>query len=227
MENGFVKWTVRTLDVDAARTFYDHLLEEGAGDISELPAHIRARGAKPHWLGHLVTPEPPSTIEAFVARGATQLSGKEILRDPGGAVFALTPIGTRSRRDVVFQLLLTPDLERTKKDYSDLFHMELGTSLELPPHGTYHQFGWGVDEVSGLIGDITGKPHIHPQWLYFFRTADLEEAISYVRTSGGIVIGPTTLPDGRRMAVCDDPQGAAFGLMEGPPDPARAAPGCP
>src|SRR5688500_346970 len=52
MVNGFVRWTLRTSGVDAARSFYDALLEEGAPDVSELPASLRARGAKPHWLGY-------------------------------------------------------------------------------------------------------------------------------------------------------------------------------
>ena len=43
---------------------------------------------------------------------------------------------------------------------------------------------------------------------------DLERAMTHVRDAGGVVIGPTALPDGRRVAVCEDPQGAAFAMME-------------
>lgn len=42
----------------------------------------------------------------------------------------------------------------------------------------------------------------------------LEEAIDTVRLGGGTVDGPTALPDGSRVAVCEDPQGAAFGVMQ-------------
>jgi predicted enzyme related to lactoylglutathione lyase len=213
MVNGFVRWTLRTSDVDAARSFYEALLEEGAPDVSELPANLRARGAKPHWLGYLATAELDPTIAAFVARGATRLGNGELLRDPGGAILALTSARDRSRRDVVWQQLLTSDPERAKRDYGELFGMTRGARVEVPPHGAFDQFAWGADEPSGAIGDITGKPHIHPQWLFFFRATDLERAMSHVRTQRGLVIDPSTLPDGRHVAVCEDPQGAQFALI--------------
>jgi predicted enzyme related to lactoylglutathione lyase len=215
MANGFVRWTLRTSDVDAACSFYAALLEEGAPDVSELPASLRARGAKPHWLGYLAAPEIVPTIDAFVARGATRLGNGELVRDPGGAILAFTSQRDASRRDVVWQQLLTRDGERAKRDYVELFGMKLGARIEIPQLGVFDQFGWGVDEPSGSIGDIAATPHIHPQWLFFFRATDLERATSQVRANGGSVLGPTTLPDGRRVAVCDDPQGAQFALMTG------------
>lgn len=214
MANGFVRWTLRTTDVDAARAFYEPLLEEGAPDVVELPANLLARGAKPHWLGYLATPDVDQSLAAFVARGATRLGNGELLRDPGGAVLSLTSPREPSRRDVVWQQLLTADVERAKRDYSELFAMKLGARVEVPSHGTFDQFSWGEDEPIGSIGDITGKPHIHPQWLFFFRATALEQAISHVRTRRRDIIGPTELPNGRRVVICTDPQGAQFALMK-------------
>ncbi len=210
--SGFVRWTLRTADVAAARAFYNALLDEGAPDVIELPAPLRARGATPHWLGYLATPDVAATLEAFVARGATRLGNGEMLRDPGGAILALTSLLEKSRRDVVWQQLLTPDPGRAEKDYGELFGMTIGARIEVPEHGPFDQFAWGAHEPSGSIGDLTGKPHIHPQWLFFFRVPDLEQAMSCVQAKSGLVIGPTTLPDGRRVAVCNDPQGAQFGI---------------
>lgn len=213
MMSGFVRWTLRTSDIDAARAFYDRLLEDGAPDVIELPASLRARGARPHWLGYLATPDVARTIEAFVARGATRLGNGELLRDPGGAILALSPPRERSRRDVIWQQLLTSQPARAKRDYGELFGMTIGARVEVPSHGSFEQFGWGVKEPSGSIGDIAEKPQIHPQWLFFFRAADLDRAMSHVGAKKGSIIGPTTLPDGRRVAVCEDPQGAQFALM--------------
>lgn len=201
--------------MDAARSFYAALLEEGAPDVTELPANARARGAVPHWLGYLAAPSLERTIQAFVARGATRLGNGELFRDAGGAVLALAAPQERSRRDVVWQQLLTADPERAKRDYGELFGMRMGAAIEVPQHGTFEQFAWGEGELSGSIGSIAQKPHIHPQWLFFFRVPELERALSHVRTQRGAVIGPTTLADGRRVAVCDDPQGAQFALMTG------------
>jgi predicted enzyme related to lactoylglutathione lyase len=213
MVDGFVRWILRTSDIGAARSFYEGLLEEGAPDVIELPANLRARGAPPHWLGYLASADLDWTIEAFVARGAIRLGTGELLRDPGGAVLALTLPQAKSRRDVVWKLLLTADPGRAKRAYNELFEMKMGERFEVPGHGTFDQFGWGVEEPSGAISDIAGKPHIHPQWLFFFRVAELERAMFRVRETNGSVIGPIVLPDGRCLAICEDPQGAQFGLM--------------
>jgi uncharacterized protein len=215
MTHGFVRWTLKTTDVAAARSFYEALLEEGAPDVVELPASARAKGAPAHWLGYLAASEIERTIEAFVQRGATLLESGCLLRDPSGAVIALTSPQEGTRRDVVWQQLLTHDPERAARDYGELFGMKVGARVEVPEHGALDPFDWGNDVPSGSIGDITGKPHIHPQWLFFFRVSDIEAAMAHVRSRQGLVIGPTTLPDGRCVAVCNDPQGAQFALMSG------------
>jgi predicted enzyme related to lactoylglutathione lyase len=37
--------------------------------------------------------------------------------------------------------------------------------------------------------------------------------LNLVRGAGGVVLGPFALPSGEHVAVCDDPQGAAFALI--------------
>lgn len=64
----------------------------------------------------------------------------------------------------------------------------------------------------GAILDIQGRPGRHPHWLFHMRVNDLERKIQIVRDAGGLVLGPFALPGGDRVAVCDDPQGAAFAL---------------
>ena len=39
-------------------------------------------------------------------------------------------------------------------------------------------------------------------------------AIAATRAAGGLVLDPIVLPSGERACVCDDPQGAAFALLE-------------
>jgi len=44
--------------------------------------------------------------------------------------------------------------------------------------------------------------------------AALDAAMAAVQAAGGSVLAPISLPDGARIAVCDDPQGAAFVLRQ-------------
>lgn len=86
---------------------------------------------------------------------------------------------------------------------------------DLGDRGRHVTFAWdGTREAVGSTTDIARRPHVHPQWLYFFRTVNLDRAVARVRELGGLTLAPSTTPDGHLMAACDDPQGAAFGLYQ-------------
>jgi len=225
MTTRFCRFELRTTDVAAARVFYASILGEGDLDIVRLPAEAAARGAPPHWLGHLGVAGVERAAMAFVARGATRLGptrptvdGGEaaIVRDPGGAVVALaTPPPTPVRADVVWHELNTNDLARASASYSDLFGWQLTDRLDLGALGVHQQFAWRAGEENvGSMAGTAGRPGVHPHWLFHFRVAALEPALAAVRAAGGLVIASVVLPNGERIAVCDDPLGAAFALRE-------------
>ncbi|HSY38440.1 MAG TPA: VOC family protein [Polyangia bacterium] len=221
----FCRIELRTTDVPAARRFYRTLLGDDDADIVPLPAEAIARGARPHWLGHLGVADVEGVVRAFVAQGATLLGpirpsatggALAILRDPGGAVVALaTSPPAPVRADVVWHSLNTADLARATASYCTLLGWQLTEALDLGPHGRHHQFAWSRGGASvGAMAEIKGRPGVHPHWLFHFRVAALGPALAKVRAAGGLVLDPVTLPNGTRIAVCDDPQGAAFALQE-------------
>jgi uncharacterized protein len=222
----FSRIELRTTDVAAARLFYRALLgDDGADTIVPLPAEALARGARPHWLGHLGVADVEGVTRAFVAEGATSLGpirptatggAVAILRDPGGAVVALaTPSSAPVRADVVWHSLNSADLARATASYCALMGWKLTDRVDLGPLGRHHQFAWSAGGASvGAMADIAGRPGVHPHWLFHFHVAALEPALAAVRAAGGLVLDPVTLPSGVRVAVCDDPQGAAFALQE-------------
>lgn len=224
----FCRFELRTRDVEAARAFYTAVLGAGSRDITPLPEQAAARGAPPHWLGYIGVDDVERTASAFVERGASRLGptrpaadGGEvaILRDPGGAVLALS---TRSSDggcdDVVWHVLNTSDVERALANYGELFGWHLTGRLDLGSVGVYHEFAWRPGRASvGAMVDVAGRPGVHPHWLFHSGVAALEPALVEVRAGGGAAIGPIVLPGGERIAVCDDPQGAAFALLERPP----------
>jgi predicted enzyme related to lactoylglutathione lyase len=215
----FQRFLLRTTDLPGARTFYEGLLEGGCPDIDALPEAALARGARPHWLGHVGVPDVNATLTAFLGRGATRLgppSATPILRDPGGAILALAPVSRHAvREDVVWDQLMTSSLERAMTDYAELFGWTVGTSTERDGLGPYQLFAWEAGgDATGSMASLVGRAGVHPQWLYFFRVADLDAAATKTEKAGGLVLRPGALPNGKRVAVCDDPQGAAFGLIE-------------
>jgi predicted enzyme related to lactoylglutathione lyase len=220
----FSRYLLRTTDVDAATAFYDAVLERRGDGIVPLPEHAIARGARAHWLGH-VGVRGLSGAEAvaarFVERGATRLGpapgagDSVILRDPGGAVVAVTDSSAESSAGVVWHQLNTRDPDTAAASYSALFGWSFGDKLDLDRLGRHQRFAFGAGEArAGLFSDVEGRPEVHTHWLFFFAVPSLDVAVDRVRRHGGVVIGPMELPNGARVAACDDAQGAAFGLVE-------------
>jgi uncharacterized protein len=223
----FFRLELRTSDADAARAFYSKILGHDRAVIWPLHEEALARGARPHWLGNLDVPDVERAAAAFVERGATPLGpprptgdGRQVavFRDPGGAIVAVSTPPTSSVNASVeadWHLLNTNDAARALVNYHELFAWEIKGRVEVPPHGAFHEFAWHAGGPSvGAITDITGMPGRHPHWLFFFKVDALEPAIAATRAAGGLVLDPIALPSGERVCVCDDPQGAAFALLE-------------
>jgi predicted enzyme related to lactoylglutathione lyase len=215
----FSRYVLRTTDAAAATVFYDAVLGHHGDAVFPLHEQALARGARPHWLGHLDVSDPAAAAAPLLAAGAQQLGpgpgGAVVLRDPGGALLALGGVSTPSSARVAWHVLRATNAEREAARYAELFGWSLGEPLDL---GTddgqrYRPFSWRTGEASaGVVGELSAG--VHAQWLYFFAVASLDDAVASVRARSGLALAPATLPDGSRLAVCDDPQGAAFGLMQ-------------
>ncbi|CAM5489580.1 hypothetical protein SVIOM74S_07577 [Streptomyces violarus] len=55
-------------------------------------------------------------------------------------------------------------------------------------------------------------PEVPPHWLPYFAVADVDATTAVVQAHGDVLMVPTSVPDGPRIAVLRDPQGAMFGV---------------
>jgi predicted enzyme related to lactoylglutathione lyase len=197
----------------------------GHDRLSIMPLHEQAlaRGARPHWLGQIEVDDVEASVRAFVEQGADALGpvgtfpdGRRfaVLRDPGGAIVGLTSPGPHDEAaSIVWHQLSTNDRARVEQAYTKLFGWRLTQVVKHLEHGELQHFAWpGKKGDAGAIVDITGRAERHAGWLFQMPVPDLDRAIATVRDAGGLVLGPFPLPGGERVAVCDDPQGAAFAL---------------
>jgi predicted enzyme related to lactoylglutathione lyase len=222
MSSRFCRYELRTTNVSAATDFYAALFGRRDLTIRELPVSARTRGAPSHWLGYLSTAELGGSLVALQRwneHGAMPVGARmgdgAVVRDPGGAMLALTDSVEFVDAGVDLHVLQTPNASRAAQVYVELFGWVLTERFDLGSSGSFQQFAWRAGEPNaGAIGDIADRPGIHPQWQFFFAVQSLDAALACVREHGGDVVGPTELPDGRRIGACDDPQGAAFGLVE-------------
>lgn len=223
----FSRFELRTTAADAARAFYPRIFGHDRAVIWPLHEQALARGARAHWLGYVGVEDSERATAAFLERGATQLGPAPaigdaargvVLRDPGGAVMAIAtppPADVAAALDVSWHVLNTNDVTRTIANYQDTFGWKVSDRLDEGPHGAFQAFAWDDGGASvGAFADVAGRPAVHPHWLFFFAVEDLEQAIATTRAAGGLVLDPVSSPTGERICVCEDPQGAAFGMSE-------------
>lgn len=232
----FFRYELRTTDVASAQPFYREVLgldlEPGTpGTLEVAPLHERAlaAGARPHWLGHVAlgaSSEVDALLRRLVESGASQLGPMQqrpdgerhaIVRHPLGAMLALSSASALpADHRVAWHQLATTELAGAVALYSDLFGWSAREKTVLPDgYGTSVAFGWDdAGEVVGGMADSAKRPEVHTQWLFHFAVADVEAARAAVVAHGGLALPALTLPDGRKVAACDDPQGAAFGILQ-------------
>lgn len=167
-------------------------------------------------LGGSVLAEPMSVLD---------YGRMAILSDPTGAVFGLWQAGKNLGADVVREAgaltwseLNTRDPGAARSFYGDLFGWSY-TDEEYEGTGTYTTIE-GEGETFGGLLDITGRvpEEVPSHWLVYFAVDDANSTLATVREHGGnVAFGPMDIERVGRVAVIQDPFGAAFAVIQ--PDP--------
>jgi predicted enzyme related to lactoylglutathione lyase len=230
----FRRYVLRTTDPVDARAFYAEalglVLPDGLSEgtvLESWPLHERAiaRGAPPHWLGLIGVSDVKATLESLLAAGSEPLgpvvqaqdgASFATVRDPFGAVVGVREqaAGTTDS-PVAWHQLHATDADGAWALYQRLFGWAHTQTLDAAePAGGFRLFAWSeAGALAGAMGNTARLPGIHPHWLFHFPIADVNAAAARVRALGGTAMEPVTLPGGRRLVACEDPQGAAFGLV--------------
>ncbi|GGS17900.1 hydroxylase [Streptomyces humidus] len=135
--------------------------------------------------------------------------------DPAGAAFQLWQARTfpgaglfNAPGSLGWVELLTREPERAETFYTTVFGWTVGSSEN------YVQWGVGGADFGGMITmDEKFAPEVPPHWLPYFAVSDVDASTRTAVGAGGTVLmEPTAMPDGPRIAVLRDPPGAAFGV---------------
>jgi uncharacterized protein len=191
----------------------------------------RAAGASPHWTSYISVQDADAT-----AARADELGGAAVfresfdvldagrvaaIRDPTGGIVSLwqprSLIGAAVVNDVgawCWNELRTTDVERAKAFFSELLGWEYVTD----------ERGYAsIKNAGGLNGGMReqteperGTP---PEWLPYFTVESVDDLARQAERAGARLVRPTTVTDSARLAVIEDPQGAAFAALEGETDP--------
>jgi predicted enzyme related to lactoylglutathione lyase len=118
---------------------------------------------------------------------------------------------------IAWHQLHSRDAERAMLVYGELFGWVHTETLDVADlEGGYRLFAFDRGgEPAGAVANTARWPGVHTHWQFYFPVPDLDAAVDRVRALGGKAFDPVAVPAcGFRLAACDDPQGAAFGLLE-------------
>ncbi|MFE6409478.1 VOC family protein [Streptomyces sp. NPDC057837] len=234
-------WTeLGTSDLEAARRFYTRLFgwrprtdprqEAGGHTVAHLDEDAVAglaplyEPAQPvGWNVSFAVTDADAAARAVadaggeVLLGPTDVSGRGrcvVAADPGGAVFRLWQAGTfpgaglfNAPGALGWVELFTRDPERAVAFYTRVFGWTVAAGER------YTQWGVGGADFGGMVTmDEKFPPEVPAHWLPYFAVADVDATTAVVQRHGTVLMVPTSVPDGPRIAVLRDPQGAMFGV---------------
>ncbi|MGP3635791.1 VOC family protein [Streptomyces sp. 24-1644] len=230
-----------TSDIPAATSFYTSLFgwqsetdprpEAGGYTMARLgdaavaalsPAYQPDR--PPAWTVSFSTRDADAVVEKVTAAGGTVLVGPmdvfdlgrfAVVADPAGAVFSLWQprgfAGAERLNDpgaLGWVELATRDTANALTFYPAVF----GWTVNAAESYTH----WGVDgaDFGGMMAmDEKFQPEVPPYWLPYFVVTDVDVTAATALSAGGdLLLPPISIPDGPRVAVLRDPQGATFGI---------------
>ncbi|NEB63226.1 VOC family protein [Streptomyces diastaticus] len=176
------------------------------------------------WNVSFAVRDADAAVRQVTAAGGTVLEGPTdvfesgrfaVAADPTGAVFQLWQGGSfpgaglfNAPGSLGWVELLTREPDRAADFYTTVF----GWSVTGPPR--YQQWGIEGADFGGMVPMDDKFPHEVPaHWLPYFAVVDVNTAAVDTTDGGGTVLmEPTSVPDGPRLAVLRDPQGAMFGV---------------
>jgi predicted enzyme related to lactoylglutathione lyase len=192
-------------------------------------------GAGSHWNSY-VTVDDAEVVAARAAElgGAVVMPAADVegigrmaaIADPAGAGVALWESRGHIGAGVVnapgalcWNDLATTDVDAAMEFHGELFGWTFHKRLDDDPlrYMRIHNAGTENGSIHQQGEDERGSP---PHWETYFATSDLDATNSRAGELGGeVVVPPLEVPAGGRVSVVLDPQGAAFGLFDGPLDP--------
>ena len=140
------------------------------------------------------------------------------LQDPTGAYFCIWQpkrhIGSRIAGipgTVCWNELATPDPERARDFYTQLFAWETYTGAE----SNYIHIKAAGQDAGGILPLSAQGGDAPPHWMPYFLVSGCDDTATRAKELGGEwCMPPTTLPNVGRFAVLKDPQGAVFSIIQ-------------
>jgi uncharacterized protein len=226
-------WTVADFPMGPDGTY--SIFSLGSDQVAaayKLTPQMEAEGVPPNWCIYFAVENVDESTVQAKGLGAAVIMGPmdvmdagrmSVLSDPAGAVFCLWQ--SKSHRgfgvaqevhSLLWSELATRDMEGAEKFYSSLFGWQTKGHPTSP--GEYLICSNAGMDFGGIMKITEDWGDVPPHWTPYYWVKSCSESVDKVKELGGTAcVGPFHVPGVGWIAVCDDPQGAKFCLIEPQP----------
>jgi predicted enzyme related to lactoylglutathione lyase len=233
-----------TRNMDASKRFYSELFgwttfEEPDPDLGGYTVYqldgkavggVMNLGDNPapnSWLPYIGVSDVRATVEAIKSAGGEVLvepmdvkthGSMAVVKDTAGAATGLWQPGDNAgwevygqARAVCWAELHTDATDAAKRFYAEVFGWD--AKAQPFPGGEYTTFSRdGGEDFAGMAG-LMGAPA--PHWLIYIAVDDCDATVAKAKELGATVLaGPDDIPEVGRFAVLQDPEQAAFAVLQ-------------
>jgi len=195
----------------------------------ELGAELVSQGVPPHWLSYISVTNVDESAGRVTANGGTvvmppfdvmELGRMAVARDPQGAAFAMWEPRAHTGAahinklgSVCWNELATTDADAARTFYSAVFGWDC--QKQQINNVDYTMIAVNGGNEGGMMQMTEQWAGIPPHWMSYFWVSDCDASAAKVKELGGkVVVEPFDVPAAGRMAVIQDPQGAAFSIIQ-------------
>ncbi len=229
--SGLFGWSTEEMPNAGGYTMYSL---RGKHVAAGSPPPPGGEGVPPHWTTYLASDDADETAEKVREAGGAVLmdpfdvfdSGRmTIAQDPTGAAFGIWQAGEHIGAELAnepgtlnWNQCQTDDPGRAAAFYADVFGYEVD-EIDLGGGEPFRVLKVDGRGVAGVREHVPQMGNVPPHWSTVFQVADTDESVGKATELGGtVVMEPLDLPDIGRIAVLQDPVGAAFQVIENSPE---------
>lgn len=192
----------------------------------ELAQHV-----PPHWKIYVATDNTDATAKRVSQAGGKLLAppfdvfdaGRmAMVQDPTGAVFCIWQAKNNKGTGIAgvdgtlcWADLNTPDAERARKFYTDVFGWKFTDDTDDDPPSGYVHIQNGEESIGGIPPVKPNSPRMPAHWLIYFLTSNCDATAAKARQLGAkFYLEPMSMENVGRFGILADPQGAAFAIFQ-------------